>query len=155
MLISEIAAAVAVVISLAILIYEVRQNTQAMERQTHIDRVASLTQPYLQSPIVAETYARIKSKDGVEPIVAELRDNYELSVEQAVVWRNMLEKIWITLEAEFLFDGPSEALGTLVADLAEYPDNRIYLRHSGPYFSPAFMSYVEENSNRALSGKVD
>lgn len=141
----EIVASVAVVITLVFLIYEVRQNTVAIERQTVLDRQARLVEPYLTSPDFRAVYAKIKEKDGRELRVTALIDRYGLTDEEAVLWVRHLDDNWTGMEADFLQYGPSPDLDELIAGFLNFPDAEAYWEASmkdGP-FSTAFMEHVE------------
>ena len=141
----EIVASVAVVITLVFLIYEVRQNTAAIERQTVLDRQSRLVEPYLASPEFRNVYTIIKKKDGREPRVEALKDRYDLTDEQAVLWVRHLDENWTGMEADFLQYGPSLELNELIVGFLNFPDARAYWEASlddGP-FSPDFVEHVE------------
>jgi hypothetical protein len=140
-----VVASVAVVITLAFLIYEVRQNTFAIERQTVLDRQSRLVDPYLTSPDFRAVYTKIKAKDGRELRVEALIDRYELTDEEAVLWVRHLDENWTGMEADFLQYGPSRGLDALIIGFLTFPDAKAYWEASlndGP-FSPAFVEHVE------------
>jgi hypothetical protein len=140
---AEITASVGVIITLIILILDVRENTRALERQVHVERVSRLVAPYLENDAIPRVYARIKAVDGEDALVQAYADRYDLTIEDAVRWRSHLDQLWTTIEADFLFSGESEALDTLVADLLVYPDEQLYWEHSRPMFTKEFVVYLE------------
>jgi hypothetical protein len=141
----EIVASVAVVITLVFLIYEVRQNTVAIERQTVLDRQSRLVDPYLTSSDFRAVYTKIKEKDGRESRVKALVDRYELADEEALLWVRHLDENWKGMEADFLQYGPSPDLDRLIAGFLTFPDAAAYWEASlkdGPFVT-AFIEHVE------------
>lgn len=143
---AEIVASLAVIVTLGFVIYEVRQNTAAIERQTTIEREARIVEPYLTSPEFRRVYASIKDRDGPEPIVGAFMDEYDLAVEDAVYWVRHLEQIWTGLEADFHYMGRTDDNGGLIVGLFAYPDNRLYWSMSGSKgrHGADFVTYVEQ-----------
>jgi hypothetical protein len=60
----EIAANLGVIVTLVLLVAEVRNNTLALERQALLDRSAAMNYPFLENPLMAEILADIKAVDG-------------------------------------------------------------------------------------------
>ncbi|HEX5789196.1 MAG TPA: hypothetical protein VFY03_13520 [Woeseiaceae bacterium] len=143
---AEISASVAVVVTLLFLVFEVRQNTLAIERQIRLERQGRLIKPYMESPEFREIYTAIKAKDGQEPRVAAFARHYSLSPEQAVYWVRHLDEIWTGLEADFLQNGPSPELDSMLFGMKSFADGRLYWEVAGAEeamrFSPRFVEYV-------------
>ena len=118
---AEITASIAVVATLLFLIYEVRQNTLAIERQMRLERQGRLIDPYMASKEFREIYTAIKVKDGQEPRVAAFAEHYSLTPEQAVYWVRHLDQIWTGLEADFLQNGPSRDLHSILEGMLMFP----------------------------------
>ena len=142
---SEIVASVAVVITLVFLILEVRQNTDAVERQALLERQARLINPYLASPEFRSVYVKIKEKDGREDNVAAFIDYYDLAHGEAVLWVRHLDENWSGLEADFLKYGESDDMNALITGFLSFPDARLYwlTSASADRFNPEFRSHVE------------
>ena len=60
----EMVTGLTVVISLVVLIVEVRANTAAIERQGRIDQLSMVTQPFLDDVEMGLVLAKIKAVDG-------------------------------------------------------------------------------------------
>jgi len=142
---TEVVASITVVITLVFLIYEVRQNTAAIERQTYLDRQTRLIDPYLNSAEFRSVYSKIKSKDGREPRVQAFVDRYGLTYEEAVYWVRHLDENWRGLEADFTHYGPSAELDALTVGLLSFPDALLYWESAleSGNFSDAFRKHVE------------
>lgn len=142
---TEIVASVAVVITLVFLIYEVRQNTAAIERQTYLDRQARLIDPYLESPEFRTIYTKIKKKDGRERQVETFVNTYGLTDAEAVYWVRHLDENWTGLEADFIQFGPNEVFDNLIIGVLSFPDAALYWRNASEssQFSGEFKDYVE------------
>lgn len=140
----EMIASVSVVVTLVLLIVEVRANTGALERQIMLDRAANVATPFMEGPELLEAFRRVKSVDGWGPLETEFMDLYGLEPAQSVSWMFFLYKIWSNLEADYAFAGPSDELTGSIQGLLAFPDNRLYWKHAAGQFSPEFIGYVEE-----------
>ena len=135
-------AAVAVVISLIVLIAEVRTNTRAIDRQNRMDQLSTLTQPFLDDVDIGEALAKIKAIDGREPAVATFMEAYDLTEVEASTWLRHLYSVWGALEADYIYSG-SEFVEPTVRLLIPYRDAEIYWDSGGGLHSPEFRAYVE------------
>ena len=139
---AEIGASVGVIIALLLLLQEVRGNTLAIERQASLDRAAIWTAPFFPSPDLPDILAKIKTVDGLEPVDQEFVDRYNLTAEESILWTRHLASIWTRLETEYLYDGPSERLASLIQDFLTYPDEQLYWENDQVFFTTEFQSYV-------------
>lgn len=147
---AELAGIVAIIVSLVVLIIEVRQNTLITERQIALDRAAAMTSPFFDSelPSILE---KIKSHDGLDLNIVPFIEAYDLSYREAVIWERHLQYAWAVLEAEFEADGPSPSLDASILAMLSTRDNQFYVTYSGKFrFSDEFRDYV-----RTLQGRVD
>jgi len=147
----EITGIVAVVISLAVLIFEVRENTQAINRQMSNDRAAALSVPFFEGdlPIVLAKVAKVQ---GYGPTLSSFMEVYDLTLEEAILWQRHLFYLWDVLESEFLAEGDSHELQAQVRGLLRFRDQQIFVdnaEESG--FQPAFIEYIEEQRNNLES----
>ena len=144
----EMLASVSVVVTLVLLIVEVRANTGALERQVLLDRAANISTPFMEGPALLEAFRRVKRVDGWGPLETEFMQRYGLEPDQSVAWMFFLHKIWNGLEADYAFAGASDELAASIQGLFVFPDNRLYWKHSASGFSPEFVAYVEEIDSR-------
>jgi len=128
--VGEIIASVAVVVTLIVLIVEIRGNTLAIERQAVLDRSEHFSAPYLDGQDLAAIHAKVKAKDGVSSVVQAIGDRYALSPQEAVVWHRYLDRIWSNLIANYRYGGPSAEIEETVAVFLTYPDSQIYWEHN-------------------------
>ena len=140
----ELIASVSVVVTLVLLVVEVRANTGALERQILLDRSANMATPFMEGPELLEAFRRVKSVDGWGPLETEFMERYGLEPAQSVAWTFFLFKIWNNLEADHAFAGPSDELTASIQGLLAFPDNQLYWKHAADQFSPEFIAYVEE-----------
>jgi ketosteroid isomerase-like protein len=140
----ELIASVSVVVTLVLLVVEVRANTGALERQVLLDRAAGMATPFMEGPELLEAFRRVKAVDGWGPLEAELMERYELEPAQSVAWTFFLYKIWNNLEADYAFAGRSDELTGSIQGLLAFPDNQLYWKHAAGQFSPEFVAYVGE-----------
>lgn len=139
---SEIVASVAVVVTLVILVREVRGNTLALERQADLDRAAALTTPFFSASRLASVLARIKSVDGADPLPQAFMDRYGLTPEDAILWERHLWLVWLQHEADFERSGPSPKLEAWIGAALDTPDNVLYWQTLGRYSGAEFRSFV-------------
>ena len=142
---AEAAGIVAIIISLVVLIVEVRENTLATERQTAVDRAAATTAPFFEADL-ASILAKIKAVDGEGARhISAYMELYDLSHEEAILWGRHLWYLWAILEAEYRADGASEKLNNQISILLINRDNQIYVEDVINFrFSSEFREYVAE-----------
>jgi len=140
----------AVVITLVVLIMEVRANTKALERQIVLDSSSQLSTPILSSPELLAAYERVKAVDGWEPIVLALVEQYDMTHAQAVVWGRYVLTLWQGLQADYVYAGESPELTARIKFLMAFPDDRLFWSvvsgSEPPLFSRDFSDYVERSS---------
>lgn len=142
-LMAEIFSAVAVVVTLIVLIQQVHANTAAIERQSLDERAARLVEPYLDSPMIREVYVKMKEKDGgTEPAVEAFKKTYGFTTEESVLWVRHLEWIWLGFEADYLATGPSDNFDRQLRDFLSYPDEQLFWKNRGAFYSTDFVDYV-------------
>jgi hypothetical protein len=138
---------VAVIVTLVVLILEVRGNTRALERQLVLDAAAQLSEPFLAGPELLEAYEHVKAVDGWEPLHTALVDQYGMTNTQAVAWGRYLLMLWQGLEANYVYSGESEQLTARIQGLMTYPDDRLYWKivrdANDRLLSPEFVAYVD------------
>jgi hypothetical protein len=139
----EIVASISVVITLILLVIEVRGNTKALERQVLLDRASSVAIPFMEGPELLEAFEKVKVVDGWGALETELMERYGLEPAQAVAWMFFLYKIWHGLEADYYYSGPSDELVGSIDGLLQFPDDRLYWSHQASEFLPEFRAYVE------------
>lgn len=140
---AELAGIAAVIVTLLILVLEVRQNTAAIERQSAIDRANSFSAPFFDSRL-PEILASKYSVDGVYPPVSTYMETYGWSAEDAILWERHLALLWETLEAEHAYAGPNEELDNLISALLSNQDNQIYVDAVSRFrFREEFRAYVD------------
>ena len=140
---AEIVSSVAVVATLVFLVQEVRGNTQALERQITLDRVATVNGPFFEAPELAAVMVKIKDMDGPLPGPQAYQERYGLTPEQAVLWDRHLMLLWMGLEADWLHGETPVEVEAWVRDLLKTEDNRLYWTANSSWHSPAFRSMVD------------
>jgi hypothetical protein len=129
---AEIAASLAVVVSLVFLIQQVRYNTAVLERQAVMDNAAAVNAPFVDESPLASIMAKIKAVDGPDEGVSALVDRYDLSYEEAVRWSRHLSLIWIGLEADFMASGPTPRLERGTRGLLQSKDHQVFWEFGAP-----------------------
>jgi len=140
---AEIGASAAVVVSLLLLVQQVRQNTVMLERQIALDRSTAFNAPFLEDSPLPDILERIKAVDGREPVEAALMARYDLDYAEAVRWVRHLALVWTALEADFIANGRSASLDGVAWALLGSPDNRLYWENGAPQVTDGdFRGYV-------------
>ncbi len=139
----EPVASVSVVITLIVLIAEVRTNTRAIDRQNRMDQLGVLTQPFLDDVDLGQVLTKIKAVDGREGTVTALIDAYGLTEVEAASWHRHLYRIWGAIEADFLYSG-SAFVEASVRALLPYRDAEIYWETNRGFHSAEFEAFVDE-----------
>ncbi len=127
---AEITASLAVVVTVVLLIQEVRGNTEAIERQATLDRATAFNSPFFTNPQLPAVLAKIKAIDGLDPIPQALIERYKLTPEEAILWERHLARIWMGLEADYSMSGESQELEATIRDLLTHPDCQLYWTHA-------------------------
>ena len=140
--ITEIIGGIGILISLIVLIVEVRTNTDAIDRRASLDRNARLFEPYISG--IPEIYTKVKVDDGLEPIVSRYVDVYDLQPEEAVRWVALLQSNWRSYEIDYRYSGRTNELDASVRFMMSFPDNHIYWEVMKSSFSPKFVEYVDQ-----------
>jgi len=141
----EILANVGVIVTLVLLILQVRDNTRALEGQAIIQRGAAFQEPFVSESSVPAILAKIKAVDGPEPLVTAYMDRYGLTYEEAAIWNRHVWSVWTALEAEYAVLGESPELSQKIRILLPFPDVEVWFEHGGAdwYNTPGFREYVE------------
>jgi len=150
---AELLSSIAVVVTLVVLVFEVRATNVALERQAAMDRVSGFTDAFFEAPVLADVLAKIKAVDGTDPIADELMARYGLTSPEAIIWGRHLWVVWSGIEADFMIRGDQPEIRSMVAILKASPDNEIYLqildygRHE-----ESFVDYVNAIEPFTLEG---
>lgn len=147
----EMVASICVVVSLMLLVLEVRQNTRTIERQILSDRVSNLTVPFLEGPALLAAFEGVKRVDGWDELHRAFMEEYGLEPAQAVAWIFHLNRVWNGIQIDFYTDGPSDVMATGVRSLLSYPDQQLFWKHER--FSPEFETYVESLTGIGTDGR--
>jgi len=147
----EMITGVSVVVTLIILIVEVRTNTQMVERQLLMDATMNVAAPFTSGPELPQAYERVKEVDGWETSIQAFMERYDMEPAQAIAWTRFLTLNWGRIEADYLTIGPSEQLAAQIKGLITFPDNVLFWDTRGRSFDAKFMDYVE----RLLSDESD
>lgn len=144
--IAEIAASVAVVVTLLLLVFQMRESDENERVQNSVRMAQWDAQMFLQSDQLPVILAKIEAARNPDFMI-EFRQRYGLSIEQAGIWNRWLFLVWKSLEAEFLSMGPSHQLGDRIRRAAAYEDQRLVILPAvtsrSPLFDDGFTDYVD------------
>jgi len=146
----EILANVGVIVTLLLLVAEVRGNTLALQRQTRLDRADAMNSAFLESAVMPTILAEVKAIDTWDgnPFEVAFAERYQVPIEHAIVWARYLMVVWSGLEGDYVLDGESPDLARRVQLLLSFPDNRLLWDHNARLFGEDFQVYVERVSRQ-------
>jgi hypothetical protein len=138
----EVVASAAIIVSLIVLIVEVRTNTAAVERQAAYERALTVSAPYFDDPDVAEAFAKILEVEGPLPLHQAYVDRYGLTVEQAIKWSRHHLLFWSSVEADMKAFGRSDDTDALVRQLVCLTDHAMFWDSEQINISAEFRDYI-------------
>lgn len=142
----EIVANLGVIVTLLLLVAEVRAGTLAQTRQSYLDRSNAMNAPFFGDGPLPSILAAIKEVDGwaASPAEEALATQYDLSIEDAIVWARHLSMVLGSLDADYQVEGATQALTNRVRILLASPDIQTMWRYNRSLFSEAFQAFVEQ-----------
>ena len=143
---AEILGQVGVIVTLVILILQIRDNTRVLKSQAIMQREAPLTEHFLGESPLPSILAKIKAVDGPEPTVQPFIERYGLSLEESVAWTRHVQSVWNAMAAEYAILGESEMLAQRINGLLGAADHLLWLETGGArrLGDPDFAAYVNE-----------
>jgi len=139
---AEIVASFGVIITLVLLLLEVRGNTLTMERQIEMAHFETLFTPFIEPSVLLSAMTKIKTVDGSEVDVAAFMATYDMSEAEAIAWSRFQLIMWAGIQQRFVYDGPSDRLAAEIRKLMNHPDVALFLKHS--HFSEEFTAYIAQ-----------
>ncbi len=143
---AEVVANLGVIITLIVLVVEVRENTRAQQRATLMDRSVAMNQVFFETPRMAEILSSIKAVDGWDSPAYEeaFADRYGTPIEDAILWARYMASLWAGLEADFVLDGPSPDLEARIRLLLPFADQVLFWETGAAQISNTdFVTYVQ------------
>lgn len=141
---AEIIGGAAIIVSLVMLILEVRQNTAVQDRQIQIARFLNYTDSYIDPFAARAVYSKVKEIDGPEPLAEAYMDRYGLTAVEAVLWSRLVSRSFFYWQSDFEFEGESSALATELKFIPTYPDAMLaYEINEDDLLTREFRAYVE------------
>ena len=120
---AEILGGIAILITLTILVTEIRSNSRLIERQIILDR-ANADAQIIDSPYLAPVYAKVKAITGeIGPVNVAFMEKYDLTLEETARFVSYIQRGWTILEADFDFGTPG--VDRRVRELLRYEDIRL------------------------------
>ena len=103
--IAEVVSSVAVIVTLVLLFFEVRNNTRVTEREALQNRTTASREFFINNPQLGEILAKIKETDTVNTgrCADAFTRTYSLSFREADTWCRFLGIEWFNRQAEYLY----------------------------------------------------
>ncbi len=143
--IAEITASVAVVVTLILLLFQMRESDERERIENSLRMAQWDAQMFLQSDQLPKIAAKIEATKNPQ-FMRAFRERFDLSIEEAGVWNRWLFLMWKSLEAEYLTTGPSNDLAKRIRLSLSYEDQQLVILPAvtsrGPLFHDDFTKYV-------------
>ena len=144
--VAEIIASVAVVITLVILIFQIREGNEIERVEAGLRQAQWDAQMFLMSNELPDILAKIKEVDGND--MQPLMERYNLTYAEAATWNRWLTLMWRGIGIDFYRNGPSEGLARGIRNTATWPDQKLYIQgafnEEASFYGPEFSAYVRE-----------
>lgn len=124
-LVAEIVGGIAIVVSLAILIMEIRENTAMLERRMAHDRAEAVSRDMIQSEDLAVILDKIKQVDGHGPHITSFMNEYGLTAAESIRWNRHQHLIWQGLQADY--KAGSADVESVIRYAIQFPDNQLFI----------------------------
>jgi len=142
---AEITSSVAVVVTLLLLVSQIRESDKLEQVQNSVRMAQWDVEMFLQSDQLPAIAAKIEAARNPDFMI-EFRKRYDLSIEEAGIWNRWLYLLWKSFEAEYLSTGPDDQLAKRIRLTAAYEDQRLVIlplvTSKSPLFDEEFREYV-------------
>jgi len=154
-LLAEIASGAAILVTLAVLVVEVRTNGALLQRQIELERIAMSSQP-IESPYLADILEKINAIRGRRGrrtnTVPAFVDQYGLSQVEAQRYVRWLRGQWQMHQADFR-SGLNSRLDRDIQDELYFSDMQLFWQESKAIFDDDFVLFVDGlNSQQEVVG---
>jgi len=142
---TEIVASLGVIVTLVLLVREVRDNTRAMERDALAARANTIFAPFLEESPIPAILTKVKTVDGGEALEQAYIERYGMTYEEAGIWSRYQGLQWSGLEADYTLLGDSPLMAQRIRLLLErFPDVQLWWELASPDLAGAeFREYVQ------------
>ena len=139
--IAEIVSGLAIVVTIVVLIFELRANSTLLERQIELDRIerGRLAQ---ESPELAAVMAKLRMANGPGPAHGLFMEEYDLTYEEADLFIRFARSQMQGFQADFLF-GQTGELNELIPTLFSMPEVQMFWEQTSRGYDPEFIEFVE------------
>ena len=144
-LIAEVISAVAILVTLVILVIDVRFNSRLLERQLFLDRVDRLY--FGASNEMLEIYEKMRAveADSDSAHIQEFMSRYDFTYLEAQRWSSYAWRTWKTYEADYFLDDTGfSGLEENIRGSLRDPGLALYLELRPNLFDYRFVEFVEE-----------
>ena len=122
---------------------EVRQNTLAIERELNTSFADNVHGRLSDSDYLAPIVTKIMAKELDFEMLAELKNEYELTDIEAQRWWRHLMQIWLRYQADWVYRGRAVNDCQHERFLMEFQDNQLLMKHSADQFEAGFVACVQ------------
>jgi len=141
---AELTGLAAVIVSLVLLIFEIRDNSLAIQQQSMLARAEAITAPFYETDL-ANILVKVAAVDGDFGMPSQFAERYDLSDRQAILWERHLWHVWEVMQASYTTQGSSEHLDKQIRLSMLSPSNQLYLSDAKKYqFTAEFRQHVEQ-----------
>ena len=144
-LVTEIVGGLAVLLTLIILILEVRENTEESRRTNLIQLTTAPLVPYLENPDIRRISSKISESYENVGLPTVFEKEFGISREDSQLYARYLGYSWRIRESEYLYGNsePEVFRASMLFALRNLED-RLYWEHVPAVFQPEFAAYIQD-----------
>ena len=140
--IAEIASSLAVLVTLIVLIFQMRENTAAIQRQAALERTRIVSTDMINSGELPRILSNIQARDGVPEVEQAFIEEYGMSPEDSIRWARHLGFIWGAFEADYFAGIPG--LEANIRFGQQFADGQLFWKMAKSQYDPEFVRWVDE-----------
>lgn len=143
-LVTEIVGGLAVLLSLIILIIEVRENTEESRRTNLIQLTTAPLVPYLQYPEIRRISSEISEPYENSGLPSVFEEEFNISREDSQLYARYLGYSWRIRESEYLYgNSEPEVFEASMLFALRSREDQLYWEHVPAVFQPEFVAYIQ------------
>ena len=141
---AEILGGAGILITLIILVFEVRENRSLIERQMRLERANLAAELTINSPYLPDILAKMKLVDteAISSPIKAFMDQYDLTFQEAARFTTLLQRQWFGFEADYYAGTPD--LEREMTRMLKFPDQQLFWNNAPEgLFGEEFSDFVD------------
>ena len=142
---AEILGGIAILVTLIVLILEVRENTETNRRTNMIQLTTAPVNAYLSNPNIQSVSNKVSEAGRASPVIDIFQTEFNLTYEEARLYSSYMGYSWRIRESEYLYGTTEpELFRENIKLYLRAIGDRVYWENNGHvFYHPGFRSYVE------------